>query len=107
MPMANAPMMPRRAVLAAMHQGDLLAANDVGERALREAPDDLELMYLSVLALARSGATEPASKRFERLGLVKAGSAQGHLAIDIPALAARLAKDRALNAEQPEWTRRA
>src|SRR5215472_6594064 len=105
MPMASAPMMPAKAALAAMHRGDLLAAYDIAERALREAPDDLELKYLSVLALARSGATEPASKRFERLGLGKAGTAQGHLAIDIPALAARLAKDRALNAKQPGRTR--
>jgi hypothetical protein len=100
MPMAKAQMMPAKAVLAAMHRGDLLAAYDIAERALREAPDDLELKYLSVLALARSGATELASKQFERLGLGKAG-AHSHLAIDIPALAARLAKDRALNASSP------
>jgi hypothetical protein len=49
-----------------------------------------------VLALARSGATELALQRFERLGLGGSAAAQGHLAIDIPALAARLAKDRAL-----------
>src|SRR5215469_2058179 len=99
------PEAAEEAALAAMRRGNLLAAYDIAERGLRDAPDDLELKYLSVLALARSGATELASQRFGRLGLGVSATAQGHLAVDIPALAARLAKDRALNAEQPERTR--
>ena len=90
------------AALAAMRRGNLLTAYDIAERGLRDAPDDLELKYLSVLALARSGATELASQRFERLGLGGPATAQGHLAVDIPALAARLAKDRALGTQGPE-----
>jgi len=90
------------AALAAMRRGNLLAAYDIAERGLRDAPDDLELKYLSVLALARSGATELASQRFERLGLGGPATAQGHLTVDIPALAARLAKDRALGTQGPE-----
>jgi len=58
-----------------------------------------------VLALARSGATELASQRFERLGLGGPATAQGHLAVDIPALAARLAKDHALGTQGPERAR--
>ena len=93
------------AALAAMRRGNLLTAYDIAERGLRDAPDDLELKYLSVLALARSGATELASQRFERLGLGGPATAQGHLAVDIPALAARLAKDHALGTQGPERAR--
>jgi hypothetical protein len=106
--MASAPMAPEaaaKATLAAMRGGDLLAAYDLAERGLRNAPDDLDLKYLSVLALARSGATELASKRFQRLGLGASVAARGHLAVDIPALAARLAKDLALNTQGPERPR--
>ena len=73
------------AALAAMRRGNLLTAYDIAERGLHDAPDDLELKYLSVLALARSGATELASQRFEWLGLGGTATAQGHLGVDIPA----------------------
>src|SRR5215469_2403206 len=97
-----APEVAAEAAFAAMRRGNLLTAYDIAERGLRDAPDDLELKYLSVLALARSGATELASQRFERLGLGDSISVPGHLAVDIPALAARLAKDRALGTQGPE-----
>jgi len=106
--MASAPTAQEtaaKATLAAMRGGDLLAAFDHAERGLRNVPDDLELKYLSVLALARSGGTELASKRFQRLGLGSSGAVRGHLAVDIPALAARLDKDRALAAQGPDRTR--
>src|SRR5215469_15430458 len=53
-----APEVAAEAAIAAMRRGNLLSAYDIAERGLRDAPDDLELKYLSVLALARSGATE-------------------------------------------------
>src|SRR6516225_6086339 len=103
---STASTMPEaEAALAAMRRGNLLTAYDIAERGLHDAPDDLELKYLSVLALARSGATELALQRFERLGLGGFAAAQGHLAVDIPALAARLAKDRALGTQRPERAR--
>jgi class 3 adenylate cyclase len=61
-------------------------------------PDDLKQNYQSVLALARSGATAFAQKRFDELGFGRA-NASGQLGIDIGSLAGRLSKDRALATE--------
>lgn len=87
-----------RALLAA---GDSLAAFDAADAALAAVPDDavadLELRYLLVLSLARSGASELAARRYEGLGLDGATPDAGRnpaLAEDVPALRARLAKDR-------------
>ncbi|MEZ5171789.1 MAG: adenylate/guanylate cyclase domain-containing protein [Acidimicrobiia bacterium] len=88
-----------RALLAA---GDSLAAFDAAEDALGAGPDgstrDMEVGYLLVLALARSGSTELAEQRYAELGLDSAAEGT-HLPPplneDVPALHARLAKDRA------------
>ena len=77
-------------------RGELLSAFDLAERGLSEHPNDLGLKHRAVLALARTGATEEAERRFDGYGL--AGIAEE----DISALHARLAKDAALNADGRE-----
>jgi class 3 adenylate cyclase len=85
---------------AAAGTGDLFASYDRAVRGLETAPTDLELRYLSVLALARSGATELARRRFTACGLDTEADLPPPFDIDVPALAARLAKDAALQAGQ-------
>jgi tetratricopeptide (TPR) repeat protein len=74
-------------------RGELLGAFDLAEQGLAEHPDDLRLKHRAVLALARAGATEEASKRFALYGLDKVQEE------DVAALRARIAKDRALSNE--------
>jgi tetratricopeptide (TPR) repeat protein len=74
-------------------RGELLGAFDLAERGLAEHPDDLRLKHRAVLALARAGATDEASKRFALYGLAKVEDE------DVAALRARIAKDRALLGE--------
>lgn len=83
-----------RSLLAA---GEPLAAFDRAVVALEGLGPDFELRYLSVLALARSGATEAAELRFAQLGLDRDPPPEG-LVEDVSALRGRLAKDRALAA---------
>ena len=71
-------------------RGELLTAFDLAERGLHEHPDDLPLKHRAVLALARTGATEEAARRFDEYGLEQS------LDEDIAALRARIAKDTAL-----------
>jgi tetratricopeptide (TPR) repeat protein len=71
-------------------RGELLAAYDAARRGLEEYPDDVELAYRAVLALARTGATYEAERRFNELGLSKIDTE------DVCALGARIQKDRAL-----------
>src|SRR5690606_20549603 len=97
-PMTETAREKAAAARGAMRRGDLVTAYDHAVSGLAEAPDDVELQYLSVLALARSGATSSAAERFLALGLAGRADATGQLAIDIPALGARIAKDRALAA---------
>jgi class 3 adenylate cyclase len=70
------------------------AGGPQGERPALTA-EELRHRYDSVLALARSGATAFAQKRFNELALDKA-DAEGQMRIDIGSLAGRIAKDRAL-----------
>jgi hypothetical protein len=86
-------------VLAAERHGELLTAFDLAERGLEEHPGDPRLRYRAVLALARSGSTEEAARRFEHDGLVAIDDE------DVQALGARIAKDRALWAEGAERRR--
>ena len=81
-------------------RGELLTAFDLAERGLAEHPDDLSLKHRAVLALARAGATEEATRRFFAYGL---GSVQDE---EIAALRARIAKDFALTEEGAERRRR-
>jgi tetratricopeptide repeat protein len=87
------------AVRAEERRGELLAAFDLAERGLTEHPGDLGLEHRAVLALARTGATEEAARRFEEYGL------GGVVDEDVSALRARLAKDVALSATGIERAR--
>lgn len=82
-------------------RGELLTAFDLAERGLAQHPDDVALKHRAVLALARTGATEEAARRFDRYGL-SASSEE-----DVSALRARIAKDVALACEPGERRRRA
>jgi hypothetical protein len=68
---------------------------------LAQHPDDVALKHRAVLALARTGATEEAARRFDRYGL----SARSEE--DVSALQARIAKDAALACQAGERHRRA
>ena len=92
------------AVSAAERRGELLVAFDLAERGLEEYPDDVWLRHRAVLALARSGATDEAQRRFDAYGLASVDEA------DPQALQARIAKDLALatkGVERREEARRA
>ncbi len=80
-------------------RGEFLLAYDEAQQDLAARPDDIEIAYLAVLALARSGATDRAEDQFLGLGLDRGAQrgATGRLAEDIDALFARIAKDRALS----------
>jgi hypothetical protein len=80
------------AVLAAERRGELLTAFDLAERALDEHPDEVPLRFHAVLALARTGSTTQAMRRFVELDLASVGTE------DTAALEARLVKDLALTA---------
>ena len=73
-------------------RGELLAAYDLAGRGLEEHPGDVELAYRAVLALARTGATYEAERRFSELRLSETDSEEA------AALGARIQKDRALAA---------
>jgi class 3 adenylate cyclase len=83
------------AVKAAERRGELLLAVDVAERGLAEHPDDVWLKHRAVLALARSGSTAAAARRYQVFGLSAVEDE------DIAALGARIAKDQALAFEGP------
>jgi class 3 adenylate cyclase/tetratricopeptide (TPR) repeat protein len=84
------------AVLDAERRGELLLAFDLVERALVEHPGDVGLQYRAVLALARSGSTTEAARRFEEYEL---GAVRDE---DTEALWARIKKDAALAADGDE-----
>ena len=66
---------------------------DLAERGLEQHPEDLWLRHRAVLALARSGSTGEAARRFTEYGLDRVAEEE-----DVGALAARIAKDEALAA---------
>jgi class 3 adenylate cyclase len=83
----------RELVLDAERRGEVLSAVDVAERGLEQHPEDLWLRHRAVLALARSGSTGEAARRFTEYELDRVAGNE-----DIGALAARIAKDEALAA---------
>lgn len=87
------------AVVDAERRGELLTAFDLAERGLAEHPDDIRLRHRAVLALARTGATEEAARRFAAHGLHAVDDEE------VAALGARIAKDRALAATGGERRR--
>jgi class 3 adenylate cyclase len=87
------------AVLRSERRGELLAAFDLAERGLVEHPEDVQMRYHAVLALARTGATTQAMERFVEFDLSSVDSE------DAAALEARLAKDMALGSTGAERVR--
>jgi DNA-binding SARP family transcriptional activator len=88
-----------------------LQAYDLAAQMIESGSADPEIRWLAVLALARSGATTQARRRFEQYGLasVDPGSVPPRLAEDIAALAARLDKDMAFatsGEERRGWAHR-
>ena len=81
------------AVKDAERRGELLLAVDLAERGLAEHPGDLWLSHRAVLAMARSGSTAEAARRFSEYGLDRVEEE------DIAALGARIAKDEALSTD--------
>ena len=90
---------PSAEVWELMRRGEYLRAYDLASSLVDRTRSDPELRYLAVLALARSGATAQAIRRYETLSLssIDPVSVSPKLAEDIAALAARLDKDMALN----------
>ena len=79
-------------VRSAEARGDCLGAFDLACKGLLEHPESIWLKHRSVLALARSGATDQAAERFTALALHEREEE------DIAALQARIHKDEALRA---------
>ncbi|TNJ35030.1 adenylate/guanylate cyclase domain-containing protein [Arenimonas terrae] len=77
-------------------RGELLLAYDTALQGLAEHPEDLWLAHRAVLNLAKAGATARAESEFARLGLARSQETE------VAALAARIAKDRALAAPAHE-----
>ncbi len=88
-----------------------LQAYDLAARLIESGSADPEIRHLAVLALARSGATIQARRRFEQYGLasIDPNSVPPRLAEDIAALAARLDKDMAFasaGTDRQGWAQR-
>lgn len=77
-------------VKQAMRNGEYLRAYDSALVGLEDTPDNNELHYFAVLALARTGATDQAQARYTQFKLDRINN------IDYAALGARLVKDKAL-----------
>jgi hypothetical protein len=93
-------------IRASLARGEYLEAFDRASIASDAHPDDLEILYHAVLALARAGAALRARQLL--VPLAEAATTREmpeHLAEDIAALEARLAKDRALAAPPDERRR--
>lgn len=106
----KAPVSPE-AVQDLIDRAQYLHAYDLAARLIESGSSDPEIRWLAVLALAKSGATTQARRRFEQYGLasVDPGSVTPRLAQNIAALAARLDKDMAFasgGADRERWAQR-
>jgi DNA-binding SARP family transcriptional activator/CRP-like cAMP-binding protein len=102
---------PAEAVRELIRDGQYLHAYDVAAEAIDRGSGDPETRFLAVLALARSGATHQARRRYDTLGLatIAPQSVPTRLAQDMAGLAARLDKDMAMRAtgeSRARWARR-
>lgn len=107
---ATEPASPEE-VLSLIERAQYLQAYDLAARLIESGSSDVEIRWLAVLALARSGATTQARRRFEQYGLgsVDSGSVAPRLAENIGGLAARLDKDMAFatsGADRSRWAQR-
>ncbi len=99
------------AVLDLIDRAQFLQAYDLAARLIESGSSDVEIRWLAVLALARSGATTQARRRFEQYGLgsVDPATVPPRLAQDIGGLAARLDKDMAFTTtgeDRKRWAHR-
>ena len=102
---------PADAVRELIRGGQYLRAYDLASSTIDLGSGDIELCWLGVLALARSGATTQARRRFDSLGLdsIDPSSVSTRLAQDIAGLGARLDKNMALSTtgeDRSGWARR-
>jgi DNA-binding SARP family transcriptional activator/tetratricopeptide (TPR) repeat protein len=107
---ASEPTSPE-AVRELIDRAQYLHAYDLAARLIESGSSGPEIRWLAVLALARSGATSQARRRFEQYGLasIDPGSVPPRLAEDIAALAARLDKDMAFSTtgdDRQAWAQR-
>ena len=81
-----------------IRRGQYLQAYDLAAGHIERGDASPEMRYLAVLALARSGATAQARRRYEQYGLgsIDPATLPSRLAGDLDVLAARLDKDEAL-----------
>ena len=81
--------------------GDYFQAFEVARKAIAAFPDDEQLKYMAVRALARSGAAERALELYDQYGLKNTAD------LDIQMLRAGLVKDLGLRARTTErWPNR-
>lgn len=93
-----------------IRRSEYLLAYDAASERLGQDPNNIEIGYLAVLALARSGATDRAEEELNNLRLEDATDIGDRLMEDIGALRARLSKDRALASQGQDairWASRA
>ena len=107
----QADAVPADGVRDLIREGQYLHAYDVAASALERGAGDPDMRYLAVLALARSGATDQARRRYDTLGLgtISPDSVPIRLAQDLAGLGARLDKDMALRAtgeSRARWSQR-
>src|ERR1700693_4224081 len=86
----------RNDIREAMGRGELLQVYDLAERALEAFPEDVNLRFAAVLALARMGAPRQARARYDTFKLAEITEGDPALLLDLAALDARIAKDMAL-----------
>ena len=81
-----------------LRRGEYLQTHDRAARLVESGDGSVEARYLAVLALARSGATAQAHRKYQQYGLgsIDPSALTSKLAGDIAVLAARLDKDEAL-----------
>ncbi|MGI9648398.1 MAG: TRAFs-binding domain-containing protein, partial [Acidimicrobiia bacterium] len=93
-----------------IRRGHYLQAYDLAAGHIERGNAAPDIRYLAVLALARSGATAQARRRYEQYGLgsLVPDTLSSQLAGDLPVLAARLDKDEALarGEEGAAWAER-
>lgn len=93
-----------------IRRGHYLQAYDAAAGHIERGNNAPEIRYLAVLALARSGATAQARRRYEQYGLgsINPTTLTPQLAGDVAVLAARLDKDEALarGDEGAAWAQR-
>jgi adenylate cyclase len=93
-------------VRALLGRAEYLAAFDHAERGLAEEPHNPRLQHLAMLALARAGASDAATRRLRDSGLLDwVDDLPASLAEDLLALDARLVKDVAFAADGLERAR--